>query len=211
MSCEHELSLAAYALGTLDIHERREVHEHLQHCSRCHAQWEQFTEIVPLLARVSPDAAAAGLPVPKEQVLERVLAAASKEVTTRARRRRVLAAAAALALLLAGIGAVVVSQRDAPTLTIAGAQGEVQARVQLQPAKVGTALALELTGVPAGQLCRLVVVGDDGRREVTATWEASYAGEATTRAQSDLEMASIERVVVETLDGRLLVDVPVRR
>lgn len=211
MSCEHELSVAAYALGTLDGDERREVHEHLQRCAECQVQWERAAPIAPLLVRVPPDVAAAGLSVPREQVLDRILAAAAREVTSRARRRRVLAAAASLVLVLAGLGLAVTSQRDPAAFAVAGAQGEVQAWVQLQPSDGGTAIALELTGVPAGQLCRLVVVGEDGRREVTATWEATYSGEATTRAHSDLQVDAIDRLVIETLDGRLLVGIPVRR
>lgn len=214
MSCALETSVAAYALGTLDAGDRAEVADHLPGCPSCRAALQRVAGLPGLLARVPSEAAASGLPRPEQRLLDRVLVAASHETAQRRRRRRVLAVAAAAALVLGGAGALAVAQRDVPwdrSTTLAGAQGAVQARVELQPSAAGTELTLELSGVAPGQECRLVAVGADGTRDVAATWQASYTGQATIRGHTAVEASLIDRFVVETLDRQTLVVLPVRR
>jgi hypothetical protein len=54
-----------------------------------------------------------------------------------------------------------------------------------------------------------VAVDASGHREVASTWVASYRGSAVVSGSTALPQSSIERLVVETLDGRTLVTVPV--
>lgn len=206
------MSIAAYALGTLDDDERTSVAEHLTGCAACRARREEVGGLAGLLATVPREVARAGLPAPEPRILDRVLAAASTEAARRRRRRRLLVAAAAVVVLLVGAGLAQLTggmAREPAGLTVAGAQGPVQAQVHLQPAGEGTDLALELSGVASAQTCRLVVVSPDGGRDVAATWEASYSGTATIRGHTAVDAGQIDRLVVETLERRTLVEIPV--
>lgn len=214
MSCATEMSIASYVLGTLDPRDQAEVADHLTRCASCRAQLEQLADLPGLLAHVPPDVAATGLPRPQQGLLDRVLAAAAAEVAQRRRRRRVLTVAAAAALVVGGGVAVSVSQDDVASVrstTVTGAQGPVHARVQLQPAAQGTELTLELSGVAPEQECRLVAVAADGTRDIAASWRASYTGEATIRGHTAVDAARINRLVIETVDRHILVEMDVPR
>jgi hypothetical protein len=85
----------------------------------------------------------------------------------------------------------------------------VAARIVVTPTDTGTQLALTLTGVEAGQHCRLVVVAKDGSREVAATWVANYEGEAVVTGTTAVTRADLARLEVTTPEGGTLVEVPV--
>ncbi|MGZ4616135.1 MAG: hypothetical protein ACXV4A_11280, partial [Actinomycetes bacterium] len=79
----------------------------------------------------------------------------------------------------------------------------------LQPVEVGTELTLRVSGVPTRQACQLVVVGDDGRRSVAASWLATYAGTARVTGTTSLSPSRIASLVVATPEGRVLATLPV--
>lgn len=213
MTCEVEMAVAAYVLGTLDDSEHAAVAAHLPACPACSTRRAELAALPGLLATVPPHIAGAGLPAPEQHLLDRVLTAAWAEEAQRRRRRRVLAVAAAVALLLGAVGVAQLRTGEGNPragVTVAGTQGPVQARVHLQPVAEGTDLAMELSGVASGQLCQLVVVGTDGSRQVAASWEASYSGTATIRGHTSVGVSRMARIVIETTDQRRsLVEMPV--
>jgi hypothetical protein len=85
------------------------------------------------------------------------------------------------------------------------ATSHVHATVSYVPAGSGTNLWLSLDGVAAGEHCELIAVGASGRREVAATWEASYEGEAKVPGMTAIAASALTGFEVATTDGRHLV------
>jgi hypothetical protein len=208
VNCPYEELIAAYVLGALEPAERDQVRAHIPVCAECRAALAEIAPLPALLYRVSPEDAAAGPPVPDEAMLGRLLAAAAE--TRQVRRRRVLAAAAAVIVLAAGGTAVTLALNNEtdPTgrLTLT-AQDGIHATLDVRPVGSGTQFGLELSGVPSEEHCRLVAVGDDGERSVAASWTATYDGTATINGSTALPPNRIDRLVVETDQGRELASV----
>jgi hypothetical protein len=205
--CSTTTSVAAYALGTLDTHDRDDVAAHLPTCAVCRTELAELAGLPALLRRVRDDVPPAQ---PDPGVLDRVLAAAAAETDRHRRRVRVVAVAAAAAVVLAlgGAGLAVRGHSSPGATTVAGQRGAVHASVQLRPAHAGTDLALDLGGVAAEQECRLVAVTADGTRDVAATWQAGYTGQVTILGRTRVPADRIQHLVVETLDRQVLLDLP---
>jgi hypothetical protein len=205
MNCQYEELIAAYVLGALEPAERDLVRAHIPLCAECRAAPAEIAPVPALLYRVSPEDAAAGPPVPDEAMLGRLLTAAA--ATRKVRRNRVLAAAAAALVLAAGGTAVALVMNDETTptgrLTLT-AQPGIHATLDVRPVGSGTEFGLELSGVASEEHCRLVVVADDGERSVAASWTATYDGTATFNGSTALPPNRIDRLVVETDQGREL-------
>ncbi len=205
-----QTSVAAYALGTLDVAERAEMSEHLRDCAGCRATLHPIAGLPGLLARISAAEAETGPAVPDARLFDRLVAAA---VAERRHRRRVLAAAAATVLVLSGAGlGAATALRDGPEpagRAVAATHGAVHAQVWLHPSTAGTGLELELSGVAPEQRCRLIAVDAAGHREVAATWEATYGGQATISGSTAIPTNRLTRLIVETLDHRRLVELEI--
>ena len=77
------------------------------------------------------------------------------------------------------------------------------------PDDTGSALALRLTGVAPEEHCRLVAVNARGQRDVAATWEATYEGQAAVVGHTSFRPDQITRLLIVTEAGRTLVQVPI--
>jgi hypothetical protein len=147
---------------------------------------------------------------------DRLVDAARAERTRRRRRRwaaEISAAAVLLGVVLAGtvVGGLWGSG-DGTSATVASATNPstaVRADVRMKPDGSGTELALQLTGVPPAEHCRLVAVDAQGHQQVAATWVATYKGRATVTGHTSLQPNEISRLLVVTTAGRMLVQVPV--
>ena len=213
MTCPHVHDVAAYALGTLDREDRERLEAHLPGCAECQEVLGSVAGLPRLLALVPLDAvqpggtAEEGAPPaarPSEAMYERLLAAA---VTRRRSRRRIaLAVAAAVLVVGAGAGTVAVLEaRSGPAVqVVAGSAGQVKATVWLRATSTGTNLRLQLTGVPAEEHCRLVVVDRDGHREVASTWVASYAGAATIESSTAVPRSRVSWLRIEAANATLV-------
>ena len=80
--------------------------------------------------------------------------------------------------------------------------------MELRATDGGTGLKLQLSGVPALEHCSLVAVGRDGRREVAASWEATYEGTATFDGTTSIPASELASLRIET-DTATLVTLPV--
>ncbi|WP_246268810.1 anti-sigma factor family protein [Nonomuraea typhae] len=90
----------------------------------------------------------------------------------------------------------------------AGTLKQVKAEVMAMPGENGTDLNVEVSGVPIGTTCRLLVVDSDGKREPVGSWEVSrenYETPPVFRAETKLKPAEIRSIQVVDQDGRLLV------
>ncbi len=210
-SCPHLFDVAPYALGTLDEPDRAELEAHLPTCPECRVLLAEVAGLPKLLARVPvADVVGAAPPAPSEAMFERLVASAVTERRTRRTRLALVGAAAAAAVVLAGAGGTALVQaRSGPGVqVVAAAAGDVHARVELRPTDGGTGLKLQLSGVPALEHCSLVAVGRDGRREVAASWEATYEGTATFDGTTSIPASELASLRIET-DTATLVTMPV--
>jgi hypothetical protein len=80
--------------------------------------------------------------------------------------------------------------------------------VALTPAAGWVRVHARVGGVPAGEQCRLYVVGRDGSRREAGSWLVA-GGETTLDGTALLDPADVTAVQVETFAGRPLVTVPV--
>jgi anti-sigma factor RsiW len=209
MSCTHTVSVSAYALGTLDPTERAELSRHLEGCPECRAVLESVAGLPGLLARVRPEHFEAEPVVADEEMFQRLLAATVRERRHRRRFVTMAAAAAAVAVLGTATGLAVANRAGTHAdVTAAAAQGPVHARLWLRPTAAGTRVTLKLSGVPAHEKCELVAIDSAGHREVAATWDATYEGVASVTGSVAFPTSRLQRFVVQTLDDRQLVVVP---
>jgi hypothetical protein len=222
---ETELSLGALVLGALDPAERRQVEAHVEGCARCRDVLSELAPLPGLLNRLDAAQAEAGLPRPPERLLDVAMAQAAVRSggPSTGRRWWVAAAVAAAALALASTAVLATRGQDAPevatpttTARTTGPQtqtvlwdgestdGAIQASVVLTPQTSGSRLLMTLSGVSSGQRCDLVIWSDDGRREVPASWQATYEGAATVTGSTTVTPQRIRRMLVTTPEGDTL-------
>jgi anti-sigma factor RsiW len=183
--------LGALVLGALDSAETAQVREHLAGCPRCRAELDRLSGL-PALLRAVPAQAWTTPPRPSELGLVRLLSRMRAE-RAQARRRSlgwatVLGAAAASVVALAvvigvhpGSAPVTASPTVHATtsrwrLSGANPARHITGRATVLPVAWGSKLAVELSGVPRGLQCELVVVDRSGHRWDAGSWTVTYAG-----------------------------------
>lgn len=231
-------ALGALVLGALDPGEAVEVHRHLAGCRGCRAVHDELRPLPAALALLDPAQVARlaapgtapgpapgtgpdrapgtppkGMPGRVRRPPGAGVPPATAPPAGRAPRRgRRLAAAAIAAAVLAGPAAWLAVRDSRPpaasVLTGADPATGVRARVTVTGAAGGSRVALTLSGVPAGQHCRLLADARNGRQEVAASWVADYLGSAQVVGSVDLRPRDIARLVVQADDGRVLVTAP---
>jgi hypothetical protein len=211
VSCpEASLSLGAYVLGGLAPDECRQVEEHLERCPACAAELAEFRSLPSLLAQVDPDDLREPRVVPSPDLFARVSAAAAAEdgVPPVRRTRRLLVAAALVAVLgaAAGVGTWVAAAGEG---THTAAAGTVHIIVTADGQDGGTALDVNVAGLPPHQTCRLVVVDHEGHQHEAGTWTATSAGEAWFRGWTDVDRPALSDVLLLGADGEELIRVAV--
>ncbi|MGN9906955.1 anti-sigma factor family protein [Phytohabitans sp. LJ34] len=210
--------LGAYVLETLDPDERRDVDAHLAECEICRADLVELEAVKDVLQDIPPEALMHG-PPDADLVLQRTLRQVREEVTSSARRRWVPAVAAAAVLLAGAIGGGVALGRGtapeqvaqlppspAPTVSPdppgtrvqSTVQGDVRMTAKVVPALGWVRISASVGGIPAGENCRLIVVGSDGKREIASGWVVSPQGEqAGTNLSGSAAVAPDKVVAVE--------------
>ncbi|MGF1662608.1 MAG: zf-HC2 domain-containing protein [Kineosporiaceae bacterium] len=153
----------------------------------------------------------------------------AERASARRRTRASLVAVAAAAVLLGGAGAAglgLATGQDAPAppvaqpssgpaaVQLAGTSASgAAAEVSVEPARDWVRLAVRVTGVPAGERCRVVVVTAAGERVIAGSWTVGEPPEPGTTRPPVLMSAAVplEEVVsvdVETLAGEPVVSAP---
>ncbi|AIJ24854.1 transmembrane anti-sigma factor [Amycolatopsis methanolica 239] len=215
-------ALAAHLLEALEHEEMRAMQRHLNSCRRCQAEVASLRMARAALEVVPPEAMLDGPPDGGDLLLRRTLGQVRRERDARVRRNRLVDGAAAVAIAL-GAGGVVLGRTTVPptvtaqepgTRTVSGTDAMTGATmsVAVRPAAGWVRLTASVGGIPAGQKCRLVVVARDGSRVEAGSWLVSPAGERDGTALDGFALvapAEVAAVVVENLDGRRFVEVPV--
>lgn len=221
---EHETELlGAYVLGVLDRDEQAVVQSHLDGCAPCRREVEDLRGMEAALGEIPPEAFLEGPPPDGDLLLRSTL----QEVRRLGRRqvwrnRALLAAAAVVAVVVAlGAGAVIGRGTSSPqpvataptaparTATAADAATGVSMTATVRPAAGWVRLTATVTGVPAGEQCRLYVVASDGSREPAGSWLASASGSTTLDGAALMAPALVAAVQAETYAGEILVAVPI--
>lgn len=215
MTCPHTIDIAAYLLDALEPGEAQLLRDHVPDCAECRPEYEDLRGMPSLLARldmsdVDEIVAPAELPA---NLYEQLLARAEGRRDHRT-RRRVLGLATALAA--AGVGVVAgiaLPGNEYPppvTSTVAATDPhtKVHATIVLTQRTWGTQIRLRLSGVTWALQCRLVVTSADGKRDIAASWVASYRGSFDVTGTTAVPMTRIRHLDVVTTDGRRLVSVP---
>lgn len=217
MTAEHEstrLLLGAYVLGGLSAEDRALVDRHLAACEVCRAEAASFAVVPGLLGRGPvPGERTEELEVPSFERLRPLLVADSRRAAVR-RRIGLVAAAACLALLAGLVG----WSLPRPSTEVAGAAGgsarvvgltattgaSAAGQAVLDRRAWGTALHLEVSGLPGGGPMRLEVTDDAGRVEQAAVWGPTATGRAVVDGASSIIPERITRVVVLGPTGEVL-------
>ncbi len=224
--------LGAYVLDTLDPDERRDVDAHLAECEICRADVVELEAVKDVLQDIPPEALMHG-PPDADLVLQRTLRQVRQEVATATRRRWVPAVAAAAVLLAGAIGGGVALGRGtapeqvaqlppspAPTVSPdppgtqvqSTVQGAVRITAKVVPAAGWVRVNAAVAGIPAGENCRLIVVGIGGEREIASGWIVSPQGETGGTTLNGSAAVPIDKVVaveVQNTAGKTFVTVPV--
>lgn len=227
---ESEL-LGAYVLGVLDGEEWANVQAHLAGCAACRREVDDLREMEAALGEIPPEALLDGPPPDGDRVLHETL---SSVRGVRRRRVRRLTVAAVLVAAVAVAGGILAGRLSVPGPTagsgspavagpaatasppVAGThsgtatdpQTAVTMAVRVQPAYGWVRVRATLTGVPAGEQCRLFVVSADGARQQAASW-LSAAGPITVDGAAIMAPPDVTTVQAETYAGQILVAVPV--
>jgi hypothetical protein len=230
------VDIAGYLLDMLAAEDRRAVKEHLANCAECRAEVDGMRGWTAKLAAVPEPMRLDGPPDDADLLLGRTLRQIRDEGTGR-RRRRVAAvtgltvAAAAVAVL----GGVLVGRvtappagpplaqpgTSAPALTMVPGTRRASATdamtgarisVSLVPAVGWVRLTATVGGIPAGERCRLEVVGRDGTAILAGSWLVSPAGEANGTPLSGTALLAPDQVAairVTNAAGGRFVSVPI--
>jgi hypothetical protein len=163
-------SLGAYALGQLSQEERTGLEAHLDGCPDCRAELELLTPVARLLPKADPERLGAA-PTPPPALADRVMTSIAGE--RRATRRRNFRLGLALSGATAAVAAVVLaifvlpggdSGPPATRVSFESLPPKMKAGAKLEPRPFGTEIHLYVKGAPAGVLCRVFVVAEDGSR-----------------------------------------------
>ncbi|MGF1646497.1 MAG: zf-HC2 domain-containing protein [Kineosporiaceae bacterium] len=234
--------LAALALGLLDDSDAQRVRVHLSGCAACRGELVELRDAALLGAALEPADLVADLPDLPERsgaapgpdgdlLLARTLREIRAERAAARRRSRVsLAAVAAAAVLLGGAGGVGLDlvrgpAEPAPSTPLAqpSGAGTVQlagvspsgatADVTVEPVRDWVRLAVRVTGIPAGQRCRVVVVTTEGERVGAGSWTVGEPPPPGTtrppvRMAAAVPLDEVAAVEVETLAGEPVVSAP---
>jgi len=233
MSGHDREALALLALGTPDGSDPAVV-AHLAECATCRQELRELREITDVLGEVPPEMLIDGPPEGGDLLVERAVARVRRERRRSDRLRFwTRAAAAAAVVLLAVTGGVLIGQKQTQTTVIqasaptaTGGQSQppgirvgsatdaatgAAMTVRMTPAAGWVRLNLAVTGIPAGQVCRIWVIADSGRREQAGSWVVSQTGARDGTALDAAAAVPPERVTsieIDNLTGDRFVTVP---
>ena len=191
-------ALGVYVLGAIDPAERAQVDEHLATCPECREDLASLAGLPALLRKVpiveaerlaapEQDPELAG--VPSAEMLTSLIARTAH--VRRIHRWRTLATAAAVAIVALGGGAAVANalQPSAAPLgpghaqTVAwrqttgtGPAAGTHLTVKYRHQVWGTQMEVNVSGVPAGSVCKFQVVDASGRASVVGSWTVWHDG-----------------------------------
>ena len=224
------VDMAGYVMDMLTPQEKQQADSHLAACTECRTEIESLREWSAALGEVPDAMLLDGPPDDADLLLQRTLRQVRDESAGRRHRRfAAVTSIAAAAVLVAIAGGIMVGRSTAPadqvaqppiaasqpagTRSAAGsADNGTKMVVSVLPAAGWVRVNATVSGIPAGERCRLEVVGKDGTTVLAGSWLVSPAGEANgTPLNGSALMApdQVASVRVVNTDGREFIDIPV--
>jgi hypothetical protein len=226
---EH-VDLAGYLMETLTDEQKREVEEHLADCDECRAEVDSLREWTVALEAVPEAMMLDGPPDGGDLLLQRTLRQIRTESNGRRHRRTAIVSSAAVVVAAAVIGGGVLAGR-ATAPEPPQAQPTIGVPAQSEPtagpgtklattvdATTGTRISVAVTpkqgwvqlyaavnGIPAGEKCRIEVVGKDGASVLAGSWLVSKAGATagtTLNGSALIDPANVKSVRVVNEAGK---------
>ena len=213
-------ALGSYLLGSLEPTERAAVEAHLVGCATCREELASFAALPALMSRVEVERVrGTALPVlvPPTVLggaLEAVAAERAATVTVLRRWRvgAVLSAAAAVVVVAVVLGVTTLQTQTATTtpggvalVAAAGVTATGTAAVEAKP--WGTAVTLQLQGLPQGGPFTAWVSAPDGTRALAATWSPTPDGHVVLTGAANIHDTTHAALQV-TQDGTTLLTLP---
>jgi RNA polymerase sigma-70 factor (ECF subfamily) len=228
------VDMAGYLMEMLTPEEMERAEAHLRDCAACREEIESLQEWSSALRDIPEEMLLDGPPDDADLVLQRTLRQVRQESSGgRLRRLAVLTTAAAAVVAVAIGGGVALGRNTAPSGTTPQAQGssapssvpagtQVVAAVDpatgarinatITPAMGWVRLSATVGGIPAGEKCRLEVVGRDGEAILAGSWLVSPAAEAngtTLNGSALIDPSLIAAVRIVNTAGKQYVSVNV--
>jgi len=192
---ELRLSLGSYVLGSLDPADRATLDAHLPGCPACREELASYAAIPALMSRVSIDQLVQPTPPVPPTVLSRALNTVAADhtntVTQLHRWRRATVVSAAAATIVAVLFGATLGHTQTPsppegTPLIAAAGVSASGSAFLQAKPWGTAVSLQLQGLPQGDGFTAWVTAPNGTRSIAATWTPAPNGRATLTGAANI-------------------------
>lgn len=189
----------AYVLGALETADRHAFERHLDSCEHCRREVSALAPIPGLLRHVD---GVEPTPIPTH-VVDGVTAEAVAEWRTLHRSRRWWRWTAVAAMTFAVALAVVMLRgpSESADLLLALGEGPVTGEVAIDGRTWGSALELELDGLPARDRYVAWVVDRDGDRQQAASWGPTPTGHATLAGAAAVALGDVAAVVITDADG----------
>lgn len=217
------VDLVEYLVGEISPAQGEVVETHLAGCAECREEVDSVREMRTMLDEIPPEMALDGPPEGGDLMLRRALRQVQAESTRSRRADKATIAVAAAVAVAAVLGAgffvgqatggddrpVAEQQADpqAPPLTpgstvVSATDPDTGARLSASvvPKEGWVQVNAAVTGIAAGERCRLYVVGRDGSREIAVSWVVSDKG-GTLSGTALIEPAEVTSLEVENVDG----------
>jgi hypothetical protein len=220
---EH-VDIAGYLMEMLTPEQKQQADEHLASCPECRAEVDSMQDWADALRHVPEEMLLDGPPDDADLLLQRTLRQVRDESAAKRFRRVAVVASVAAALIAVAVGGgMVVGRSTAPPPSVAesaAAPGTLQAsavgqdtgarmQVTVTPAAGWVRVSATVRGIPAGQKCRLEVVGKDNTSVLAGSWLVSAAGETngtTISGSALIDPGQVKSVRVVNTDGKEFVD-----
>ena len=226
------VDMAGYLMEMLTPDEKRRADGHLTSCTACRDEIESLQEWSSALREIPDEMLLDGPPEDADLLLQRTLRQVRQESNGgRLRRLAVLTTAAAAVIAVAIGGGVLLGRGTATpsggnqaqpgasavvpgTRVVAGVDTTTGARLNatVTPAVGWVRLSATVGGIPAGERCRLEIVGKDGEPILAGSWLVSPAGEAngtTLNGSALIDPSEVAAVRVVNMAGKQYVSVNV--
>jgi hypothetical protein len=225
---EFRQELAVYVLGAIEPWDRDIVDQHVAQCGHCRQELAGLAGVPALLRRVPPGEATALLAgesggsrddLPSGPAFRQLLARTGRN---RRRQVRIRVAAAAAVGLIGGAGALAGWQAAHPaaqqagraagwsgTASAADPHTGAAAAVRYASRPWGLQLSVQLSGIPVGTTCQVIVIGKTARTATAGSWIIG-GGRANWYPASSAEPLADVRSFDITSGSKVLVSIPVR-
>jgi hypothetical protein len=218
------VDMAGYLMEMLTPEEKLRADEHLTGCAECRDEIESLQEWSSAMREIPEEMLLDGPPEDADLLLQRTLRQVRKEAAGGRTRRFAVLATAAAAVVAVAIGGGVVLGRGTADTSVPQAQGssapvvagtrtvsatdaatKAELNATIVPAAGWIRVSAKVKGIPAGEKCRLEVMGKDGQAILAGSWLVSPAGEAdgtTLNGSALIDNAEVTAVRVVNTSGK---------